>query len=135
MRSREVSGWKHLGRRVAIREWFNTKAGARFDEGDHAKVIGFWKGLFTIHAPDGRIARGVRASQLTFIDPENKPSPVPAHIMEQLEAALEASRMTECSIREEHKEAMRGYMRSWIEGPLAAAISAMKKGTRYEDKE
>ena len=45
MRSREVSGWKHLGRRVVIREWFNTKAGARFDvgvrpSGDHPAVRG-----------------------------------------------------------------------------------------------
>lgn len=51
-------------------------------------------------------------------------------ILRTLERALEYAEMTNCSVDDVHKDVMRVYLKTWVSGPLEAAIRDMMGGAK-----
>lgn len=48
-------------------------------------------------------------------------------IMERLEKALRAARLTNCAVEKSAQDAMKLYLDTWVVGPLDQAIEEMKR--------
>lgn len=57
-------------------------------------------------------------------------------ILQALKFALRHAELTNCSVGEEHKNAMRLYLSTWVAGPLKDAIADMtgERKARWRDR-
>lgn len=60
------------------------------------------------------------------MDGSARPLRMNQRILAKLEDALASAQLRQCAVAEEHQEAMRLYLESWVVGPLESALKDIR---------